>query len=133
MQWQPSNYKQEFGDYNIRKISFITDKQRQVEAELTGVPVANIGNVVGDLIALSLSSSESQTNCSTLICSETGGCMRMETHGGAQSTGSFQQISSLPEQKAEVLLGQQLQRWGREVLFEESLRITGEVLKLAAK
>ena len=133
LQWQPSTYKQEFGDYNIRKISFITDKQRQVEAELTGVPVANIGNVVGDLIALSLSSSESQTNCSTLICSETGGCMRMETHGGAQSTGSFQQISSLPEQKAEVLLGQQLQRWGREVLFEESLRITGEVLKLAAK
>ena len=133
LQWQPSNYKQEFGDYNIRKISFITDKQRQVQAELTGVPVANVGNVVGDLIALRLSSSESQTNCSTLICSETGGCMRMETHGGAQSTGLFQQISSLPEQKAEVLLGQQLQRWGREVLFEESLRITGEVLKLEAK
>ncbi|CDN13178.1 MAG: glucose-6-phosphate dehydrogenase assembly protein OpcA [Richelia sp.] len=133
LKWRPTAYKQEFGDYNIRKISFVTDEQRQVEAELAGVPVADVGDIVGDLIALRLSSSDPQANCSTLICSETGGCMRMETHGGAQSSGLFQQVSSLSEQKAEVLLSQQVQRWGREVLFEDSLRVTGEVLKLAAK
>jgi glucose-6-phosphate dehydrogenase assembly protein OpcA len=54
----------------------------------------------------------------------------METHGGAQSAGLFQQVSSLSEQKAEVLLSQQVQRWGREALFEESLTVIGNTIKL---
>ena len=56
--------------------------------------------------------------------------MRMETHGGAQSAGLFQQVSSLSEQKAEALLSQQVQRWGREALFEESLTLIGNTIKL---
>ncbi len=59
--------------------------------------------------------------------------MRMETHGGAQSAGVFQQITSLSEQKAEVLLSQQVQRWGKEALFEESLGVTVQLIKLAKK
>jgi glucose-6-phosphate dehydrogenase assembly protein OpcA len=54
----------------------------------------------------------------------------METHGGAQAAGLFQQVSSLSEQKAESLLSQQVQRWGREALFEESLFVTAKTLKL---
>jgi glucose-6-phosphate dehydrogenase assembly protein OpcA len=133
LNWQATGYKRECGDYDISQITFVTGDQRHVEAELAGVPVADVGDIVGDLIALRLNSTNPQANCSTLICSETGGCMRMETHGGAQSSGLFQQVSSLSEQKAEVLLSQQVQRWGREVLFEESLRIAGQVLKLAHK
>lgn len=57
----------------------------------------------------------------------------METHGGAQSTGLFQQVSSFSEQKAEVLLSQQVQRWGRESLFEDSLSVVAKALSLAAK
>ncbi|MDJ0619871.1 MAG: glucose-6-phosphate dehydrogenase assembly protein OpcA [Calothrix sp. MO_192.B10] len=133
LNWRPVAYQQEIGDYNIRKVSFVTDDQRKVEAELAGVPVGDVGDIVGDLIALRLSSTNPQADCSTLICSETGGCMRMETHGGAQSTGLFQQVSSLSEQKAEVLLSQQVQRWGREELFEESLYVAVQILKLAAK
>jgi glucose-6-phosphate dehydrogenase assembly protein OpcA len=56
--------------------------------------------------------------------------MRMETHGGAQSAGLFQHVGSLSEQKAEALLSQQVQRWGREALFEESLAVIGKTLKL---
>ncbi|MDJ0677831.1 MAG: glucose-6-phosphate dehydrogenase assembly protein OpcA [Calothrix sp. MO_167.B42] len=133
LNWRPVAYEKEIGDYNIRKVSFVTDNQRKVEAELAGVPVGDVGDIVGDLIAFRLSSTNPQADCSTLICSETGGCMRMETHGGAQSTGLFQQVTSLSEQKAEVLLSQQVQRWGREVLFEESLYVTGEIMKLGAK
>ncbi|WP_088240332.1 glucose-6-phosphate dehydrogenase assembly protein OpcA [Calothrix rhizosoleniae] len=133
LNWRPVAYQKEIGDYNIRKVSFVTDNQRKIEAELAGVPVGDVGDIIGDLIAFRLSSTNPQADCSTLICSETGGCMRMETHGGAQSTGLFQQVTSLSEQKAEVLLSQQVQRWGREVLFEESLYVTGEILKLAAK
>ena len=128
--WLPTAYKQESGDYDITQVRFVTQDQRQVEAELAGVPVADVGEVVGDLIALRLSSTNPNADCSTVICSETGGCMRMETHGGAQSAGLFQQVSSLSEQKAEALLSQQVQRWGRESLFEESLELIGKMLKV---
>lgn len=133
LQWQPISYHKESGDYDIIRIQFVGQNQKQVEAELAGVPVADVGDIVGDLIALRLSSTNAQADCGTVICSETGGCMRMETHGGAQSAGLFQQVSSLSEQKAEVLLSQQVQRWGREALFEESLAVIGQVLKLGAK
>jgi glucose-6-phosphate dehydrogenase assembly protein OpcA len=129
LEWLPVSYKRENGDYEITQIRFVTQDQRHVEAELAGVPVADVGEVVGDLIALRLSSTNPQADCGTVICSETGGCMRMETHGGAQSAGLFQQVSSLSEQKAEALLSQQVQRWGRESMFEESLGIIAKILK----
>lgn len=130
LNWRPISYQKESDDYDITRISFSTDNQRQVEAELAGVPVADVGEVSGDLIALRLSSTNPQANCGTVICTETGGCMRMETQGGAQSAGLFQQVTSLSEQKAEVLLSQQVQRWGNEALFEESLAVIGQILKL---
>lgn len=130
LEWLPVSYQQENGDYDITKIRFVAKDQRQVEAELAGVPVADVGEVSGDLIALRLSSTNPQADCGTVICTETGGCMRMETHGGAQSAGLFQQVSSLSEQRAEALLSQQVQRWGRESLFEESLGIIAQILKL---
>ena len=94
--------------------------------------MGDVGEIPGDLIALRLSSTNPQANCGTLICSETGGCMRMETQGGAQSSGLFQQVTSLSEQKAEALLSQQVQRWGNEALLEESLAIAAQILKLGA-
>jgi glucose-6-phosphate dehydrogenase assembly protein OpcA len=129
LQWRPVSYQKESGDYDITKIRLIANDQRQIEVELAGVPVADAGEVVGDLIALRLNSTNSQADCGTLICTETGGCMRMETQGGAQSAGLFQQVTSLSEQKAEVLLSQQVQRWGHEALFEESLAVTAKILK----
>ncbi len=133
LEWSPVSYEKESGDYQITKISFLTQDQRQVQAELAGVPVADGGEIIGDLIALRLSSTNPQADCGTLICSETGGCMRMETQGGAQSSGLFQHVTSLSEQKAEVLLSQQVQRWGHEALFEESLGVIGKFLKLGNK
>ncbi|MEH2082968.1 MAG: glucose-6-phosphate dehydrogenase assembly protein OpcA [Nostoc sp.] len=129
LEWQPVSYKKETGDYDITRINFIAQDQRQIEAELAGVPLADVGEIAGDLIALRLSSTNPKADCGTVICSETGGCMRMETHGGAQSAGLFQQVTSLSEQKAEALLSQQVQRWGRESLFEESLGVTANIFK----
>ncbi len=133
LQWRLVSYQKESGDYDIIRVNFVTNDQRQVEAELAGVPVADVGEVPGDLIGLRLSSTNPQANCGTLICSETGGCMRMETQGGAQSGGLFQQVNSLSEQKAEALMSQQVQRWGHEALFEESLAIATQILKLGVK
>ncbi|OUL23272.1 glucose-6-phosphate dehydrogenase assembly protein OpcA [Nostoc sp. RF31YmG] len=133
LQWLPIVYEKESGDYEIAKIRFVSQDQRQIEAELAGVPVADAGEVAGDLIALRLSSTNLNADCGTVICTETGGCMRMETHGGAQSAGLFQQVSSLSEQKAEALLSQQVQRWGHEALFEDTLAITAQLLKLGEK
>ncbi|MEB3215248.1 MAG: glucose-6-phosphate dehydrogenase assembly protein OpcA [Nostocales cyanobacterium 94392] len=131
LNWRAVSFEQELGDYIIKRFKFIRDNQREIHAELAGVPVGDVGDIPGDLIAIRLSSTNPEANCGTLICSETGGCMRMETQGGAQSTGVFQQITSLSEQKAEALLSQQVQRWGKEALFEESLRVTAQLIKLA--
>jgi glucose-6-phosphate dehydrogenase assembly protein OpcA len=53
----------------------------------------------------------------------------METKGGAQA-GLFQQVSPLADQSAEELLSQQLQRWGRDLLYEESLAVTTQILRM---
>jgi len=130
LQWRPASYQKEGGDYDLRRIKFTTSDQRTIEAELAGIPTADVGEVPGDLISLRLGSTNEEADCCTVLCSETMGCMRMEAGGGAQSC-RIQQVTPLFDQKTEQLLSQQLQRWGREVLFEESLAVTAEVLKLA--
>ena len=130
LHWHPSGFEQVGGDYDIKRIHFVTEQQRPVEAELAAIPTADSGEIPGDLVDLRLTSTNSQADCCTVLCSETTGCMRMEAGGGAQSC-RFQQVTSLSDQKAEILLSQQLQRWGREALYEESLAVTAEILKLA--
>lgn len=129
LNWHPTQYQEEAGDYDLKRIHFITQDQRPVEAELAGVPITDSGQIPGDLIALRLNSTNSAADCCTVLCSETGGCMRMEAGGGAQSC-RFQQVSSLADQKPEVLLSQQLQRWGNDALYEESLAVTAQILAL---
>ena len=55
--------------------------------------------------------------------------MRLESGGKAQSCLT-EQVTELSDQKAEALMTQQLQRWGRDVLYEESLALTVQMLKL---
>lgn len=129
LKWQPVALKVEGGDYDLRRVTFTTEDQRQIEAELAAIPTAE-GEVAGDLIDIKLASTNLNADCCTILCSETKGCMRMESGGGAQSC-RVQQVTPLSEQKAEALLSQQLQRWGRDLLYEESLAVTAEILSLA--
>ena len=130
LQWRPVAFKQEEGDYQIKRIKFVGPDERVVEAELAAIPTADWGDVPGDLIALRLNSTNEKADCGTVLCSEAGGCMRMETKGGAQ-TDRFNQVTPLFDQVTEQLLGQHLQSWGRDVLYEESLAVTAQILKLA--
>ena len=130
LQWRPVALKQEEGDYQIKRIKFAGPDERVVEAELAAIPTADWGDVPGDLIALRLNSTNEKADCGTVLCSEAGGCMRMETKGGAQ-TDRFNQVTPLLDQVTEQLLGQHLQSWGRDVLYEESLAMTAQILKLA--
>lgn len=130
LQWTPVEYEFEGGDYDIRKVKFTDEKQRSIEAELAGIPTADWGEIPGDLVSLRLSSTNHDADCCTVLCSSTTGCMRMEAGGGAQSC-YIEQVTPLFDQKSEDLLGQQLQRWGREMLYEESMAITAQILKLA--
>lgn len=131
LQWDPISYQYEGGDYDIRRVKFTNDEQKEVEAELAGIPV-EAGDIPGDLISLRLSSTNLEADCCTVLCSETTGCMRMEAGGGAQSC-RIQQVTPLFDQKTEQLLTKQLQRWGREVLYEESMARTYEMLKLRSE
>ncbi|WP_036478156.1 glucose-6-phosphate dehydrogenase assembly protein OpcA [Myxosarcina sp. GI1] len=130
LEWTPVAYKSEGGDYDIRRIKFSDSNQREIEAELAGIPTADWGDIPGDLISLRLSSKNLDADCCTVLCSSTTGCMRMEAGGGAQSC-YIEQVTPLSDQKTEELLGQQLQRIGREVLYEESMSVTAKILQLA--
>lgn len=129
LQWHPVSCTEESGDYDIKRINFLTADQRQVEAELAGIPTADWGEIAGDLVGLRLTSTNLEADCCTVLCSETAGCMRMEAGGGAQSCRILQ-VAPLTDQKPEQLLSQQLRRWGRDMLYEESLAVTGQILRL---
>jgi len=129
LQWKPIAYTDEGGDYDIRRIKFVSEQQREIEAELAGIPTADWGDIPGDLISLKLSSTNLQADCCTVLCSETTGCMRMEAGGGAQAC-RINQVTSLSDQKTEELLSQQLQQWGREMLYEESMAVATTIIAL---
>ena len=129
LNWTPVAFEKEGGDYDIGRVKFTNSKGEEINAELAAIPTADWGEIPGDLISLRLSSTNLDADCCTVLCSSTTGCMRMEAGGGAQSC-YVQQVAPLFDQKTEELLGQQLQRWGREVLYEESMAVTSQILEL---
>ena len=131
MDWELKTYEYEGGDYDLERVYFVGEGGRKIEAELAGVPVIDQGEVMGDLTGVRLQSTNPQANCNTILCSETVGCMRMESGGSAQSS-MVEEVTSLSDQRSDLLLGQQLQRWGEDVLFEESLATTSKILDLIA-
>jgi len=127
--WQPVGYHDEGGDYDIKRIEFSGPENKTIQAELAGIPTADWGEIPGDLVGVLLNSSNPEANCCTILCSETIGCMRMEA-GGSASNSRTEQVTAVSDQKAEEMMSQQLQRWGRDVLYEESLAVTAQILKL---
>lgn len=127
--WEPSSRKREEDIYNLQRVYFTAANGREIEAELAGIPTAEIGDVKGDMVSLKLTSTNPDANCCTVLCSETTGCMRMEAGGGAQSC-QINQVTPLNDQKAETLLSEQLQRVGQDVLYEESMAVTAKIIKL---
>jgi glucose-6-phosphate dehydrogenase assembly protein OpcA len=127
--WQPIDHVVEGGIYNIEKVHFKGPNDLSIEAELAGIPVADLGEVVGDLTGLRVLSTDKNANCCTILCSETTGCMRMEAGGGAQSC-QVEQVTALSDQTADFMLGQQLQRWGEDMLYEESLAMVAQIMQL---
>ena len=128
LQWRPLEYIHEGGDYDIRKVKFTSADGKNIEAELAGIPIADAGEVLGDLISLRLTSTNLNADCCTVLCSETTGCMRMEAGGGAQSC-RIQQVTTLADQNTEQLLGKQLQSSGSDVLYKESMVVTSQILQ----
>ncbi len=129
LDWKPIDYKFTGGDYDLKHIKFESPGDRIVEAELAAIPTADWGEILGDLVGLRLSSSNADADCCTILCSETTGCMRMEAGGTAQACRT-EQVTTLSDQRAEALMSQQLQRWGRDGLYEESLAVTAQILAL---
>lgn len=127
--WEPVDYTEQGGVYNLKTLHFRGPNGINIEAELAGIPVADSGEVIGDLTGIRLISTDPTANCCTILCSETTGCMRMEAGGGAQAC-QVEQVTALSDQKADFMLGQQLQRWGEDVLYEESLAMVAQMMKL---
>lgn len=127
--WEPVSYSEEAGDYDIIQVKLKGSEGRTIEAELAGIPTADWGEIPGDMVGLLLTSTNTEADCCTILCSETIGCMRMEAGGTAQKCRT-EQVTPLSNQKAESLMSQQLERWGRDMLYEESLAVTAQILKL---
>jgi glucose-6-phosphate dehydrogenase assembly protein OpcA len=130
LNWQPREYSYEDGDYELRQILLVTPEGKEIKAELAGIPVGDWGDILGDLISLRLTSTNLNADCCTVLCSETTGCMRMEAGGGAQSC-RIQQVTSLADQDTENLLSKQLQHWGKDTLYRESMQIVQQILQLS--
>ncbi len=131
LNWEPISRSKEDDIYELQRIHLTAADGRAIEVELAAIPTADTGEVTGDLVSLKLTSTNLDADCCTVLCSETTGCMRMEAGGGAQSC-RINQVTPLDDQKAETLLGEQLQRLGQDVLFEESLAVTAKILTIAA-
>lgn len=127
--WTPERYELEGGDYGIERIGLRSADNREVQVELAAIPVADWGEIPGDLVGLRMSSTNEEADCNTILCSETTGCMRMEAGGNAQSAKT-EQVAPPTDESAEALMAKQLQSWGRNLLYEESLAVTVEVLRL---
>jgi glucose-6-phosphate dehydrogenase assembly protein OpcA len=127
--WTPTGYYHEGGDYHLRKISFQSSNGRPVKAELASMPLAAVGEVVGDLMGIKLSSTNLDANCSTILCSETAGCMQMELKGGAQVC-QVEEVNSLSDQNAEQLVSACFSRSGHDWLYEETMNMLGQILAL---
>ncbi|MEN9216805.1 MAG: glucose-6-phosphate dehydrogenase assembly protein OpcA [Gloeomargarita sp. HHBFW_bins_162] len=129
LNWVPQSHTVVRGDYDLHRIICHSPEGQEIKAELAGLPLADIGTVVGDLIGLRLDSAQPDANCCTVLCSETTGCMRLEGGGKAQFC-RVEQVSTLRDIPAETLLGQQIQRWGQQsILFQESLAVTAAILE----
>jgi glucose-6-phosphate dehydrogenase assembly protein OpcA len=126
--WEPVSYTETGGDYDLRHVHF-TMNGKPIEAELAAIPTADSGEIIGDLIGLRLTSTNLQADCCTILCSETTGCMRMEAGGSAQACRT-ELVTAINDQRAELLLSQQLQRWGQDVLYEESLAVVNHILQI---
>lgn len=129
LDWEPVSYSSEAGDYDIIHVKLRGSQGRTISAELAGIPTADWGEIPGDMVGLLLASTNTDADCCTILCSETIGCMRMEAGGTAQKCRT-EQVTPLSNQKAESLMSQQLERWGRDMLYEESLAVTAQILKL---
>jgi glucose-6-phosphate dehydrogenase assembly protein OpcA len=128
LNWKPIAHSESSDDvYELKHIQFEGSNQKTITAELAAIPVADSGEILGDLIGIRLNSSNPNSNCCTIICSETAGCMRMEAGGSAQECRT-EQVTASSDQKAEFLLSQQLQRWGRDALYEESMAVAVQIL-----
>ena len=129
LNWQADSFTETGGDYDLKHFKFTGANGRQIEAELGAIPIADAGEILGDLIGIRLASTNLQADCCTILCSEAAGCMRMEAGGSAQGART-EQVTAANDQKAEFLLAQQLQRWGRDPLYEESLAMVAKMLSL---
>lgn len=127
--WEPLSYTSEGGDYDIARIKLAGQNEKTIDVELAAIPTADWGEIPGDMVGLLLNSTNLKADCCTILCSETTGCMRMEAGGTAQACRT-EQVTALTDQKAESLMSQQLQRWGRDMLYDESLAVTAKILKL---
>ncbi|MBD1999523.1 glucose-6-phosphate dehydrogenase assembly protein OpcA [Leptolyngbya sp. FACHB-671] len=129
LEWEPVAFTEEGGDYDLKHVKFNGPNGRQIEAELAAIPTADWGEIPGDMVGLRLTSTNLNADCCTILCSETTGCMRMEAGGSAQACRT-EQVTPMSDQRAESLLSQQLQRWGRDMLYEESLAVVAKILSL---
>ena len=127
LQWQPSQYTREGGDYDLRIVEFTAPNGRVIHAELAGMPVVDVGEIPGDLMAIRLNSTNPQADCCTVLCSEVAGCMQMEAGGGAQAC-RVGEVKDTADRGAVDLLAEYLRRWGQEVLYEESMTVLAKIL-----
>ncbi len=128
LKWEPTIQMKEGGEFDIQRIHFMSVYGKAIEVELLAIS-NDAGVVIGDLLDLRMDSTNPNVNCCTILCSETKGCMRLESKGGAESC-SVNQVTPLGDEQEETLLSEQLRTTMRDLLYEDSLAIAAQIAGL---
>lgn len=130
LEWKPAKYIHSGGDYDLREIYFTSPDGREIRTELAAMPTGDVGDIPGDLMGIRLNSTNPKADCVTVLCSEVAGCIQMEMRGGTQ-TARVEEVTSLADRNAEDLMAEYLQRWGRDLLYEETMGVVAQILTKA--
>jgi glucose-6-phosphate dehydrogenase assembly protein OpcA len=131
LQWEPLSFTRQQNEEDVMHLQFrrIPD-DCQMTVELRGIP-GDVGEIPGDLIGLNLGSATNEhADCFTILSSDTTSSYRRRESMSKAQVCHTEQVTALTDQKAESLMAQQLQRWGRDALYEESLAVTAQILQL---
>jgi glucose-6-phosphate dehydrogenase assembly protein OpcA len=125
--WEPTSYIHLGGEYDLRQVELTNSQGRKIQVELAGMPVADSGDIPGDLMAVRLDSSNPNAKCATVLCSEVAGCMQIEK-GGKTQAAYVEEVRNTGDRNAEDLLAEYFPRWGQELLYEETMDVVAAIL-----
>jgi glucose-6-phosphate dehydrogenase assembly protein OpcA len=121
--WQPLSVHARDG---LRQIILTDADQRPIQATIRSVPAE--AALCGQLTSVGLRSEQMGASCSTVLCSsDSTSCLRMQMNVGE---ALITQVSDVDTQTTKQLLSEALRTPDRDIIYEQSLAVVDQMLRL---